>query len=181
MSELCGRSHCSPVIHGQRCFFLLDMQNIRVEFLQTMHGPQFSFPFNEKQLLWGVVYINDNRIRKQLKTDCHGLLPSGHKAFNENGYSSITNVTFLPQVHQSCPQGIPCDALSEAENNRTLCFCSRRSYDVIKRDRTLKLDMSLNFGSFFIAISLLTVILMFVSWLFIHKMGKSHSQNFCVG
>lgn len=46
---------------------------------------------------------------------------------------------------------------------------------MIKRDRTLKLDMSLNFGSFFIAISLLTVILMFVSWLFIHKMGKSHS------
>lgn len=39
--------------------------------------------------------MSDNGSRKQLKTDCSGLLPSGYKAFNENGYSRITNLTFL--------------------------------------------------------------------------------------
>lgn len=29
------------------------------------------------------------------KTDCYGLLPSGHETFNENGYSSVTNLTFF--------------------------------------------------------------------------------------
>lgn len=29
------------------------------------------------------------------KAECYGLLPSGHEAFNENGYSGITNLTFL--------------------------------------------------------------------------------------
>lgn len=55
-----------------------------------MHGPQSVF-LSEKQ--WSVVHINDNENRRQLEIDCYG-----HKAFNENGYSSIINLALTTSV-----------------------------------------------------------------------------------
>lgn len=56
MLEFCGRFYCSLVIYGQRCFFFLDMQNIRVEFFQIMYGLQFFF-FLMRNSYYEVLYI----------------------------------------------------------------------------------------------------------------------------
>lgn len=75
------------------------------------------------------------------KTDCCGLLPSGQEAFNENGYSSVTNLTFFALATSILPIGdIMRYFVKCLEKNKIHCFfCIRRPYDVVKRDRTLKL------------------------------------------
>ena len=76
------------------------------------------------------------------KTDCCGLLPSGQEASNENGYSSVTNLlTFFALATSVLPIGdIMRYFVKRLQKNKIhFFFCIRRPYDVVKRDRTLKL------------------------------------------